>query len=59
MKQVWKLTMTTIGLVRIFFALAAYRSVFTVSLTFDRAGDMQAICQKGNILKLISSVHDK
>lgn len=35
--------MTTIGLVRIFFALAAYRSVFIVSLTFDRAGEMQAI----------------
>ena len=32
-----------IGLVRIFFALAAYLSVFIVSLIFDRAGEMQAI----------------
>jgi hypothetical protein len=35
--------MTTIGFVLIFFALAAYRSVFIVSLTLDRAGEMQAI----------------
>jgi hypothetical protein len=35
--------MTTIGLVLIFFALAAYRNVFIVSLTFDRAGEMHAI----------------
>lgn len=35
--------MTTIGFVRIFFTLAAYLRVFSVSLPLDRAGETQAI----------------
>jgi hypothetical protein len=46
--------MTTIGLVLIFFALAAYRSVFTVSLTLDRAGEMHAIWKHGSYIVTIS-----
>ena len=35
-------TITTTGLLRICFALAAYRSVFKVSLKLDLAGETQA-----------------
>ena len=36
-------SMIIIGLVRIFFALAAYLRVFIVSLILDRAGEIHAI----------------
>lgn len=37
-------TITITGLVFIFFARAAYLNVLIVSLAFDFAGDMHAIC---------------
>lgn len=42
-KQVRDLTITIIGFVEIFLALAAYLKVFNVSLAFERAGETQAI----------------
>ena len=42
-KLEWQLTITTIGLVLILLARAAYRRVFDVSDKLDRAGDTQAI----------------
>ena len=39
-------SMMTKGCVRIFFALAAYLSVFIVSDKLDAAGDTQAICNE-------------
>ena len=38
-----KLTILTTGLVLIFLALLAYRSVFILSVAFDEAGDTHAI----------------
>ena len=42
-KTINDLTMTTTGLVLIFLALAAYRSVLELSDRFDLAGETQAI----------------
>lgn len=43
-------TITITGLVLIFFARAAYLNVLIVSLAFDLAGDMHAICSVKHIL---------
>ena len=46
--KVDELTITTIGLVLILLARAAYRRVFEVSDRLDRAGDTQAIWKGEN-----------